>query len=185
MQRFILHLSIPHTLLVGPSSMVSICDKELCPRFLICMVILSHLQQKMALCCRYRISPNKRTGRRGRKWTLALAWFWWTSQCGLTKILNLGGRNMIKTGSVVSQICPVKVKSRGHGYSSRHVYSARYGMSEIFTSYHHCVHHPLRHQTSLISPLRLSSTIVTQYDLQLESLFTSKRHHSLVKSIVG
>ena len=42
---------------------------------------------------------------------------------------SLGCENMIRIGSVVSEICPVKVKSWGACvYSSRCIYSVKYGM---------------------------------------------------------
>ena len=41
---------------------------------------------------------------------------------------NLSTEKMIQIGSVVSEMQPVNVKSWGHVQSSRHVYSAKYGI---------------------------------------------------------
>ena len=40
--------------------------------------------------------------------------------------LTLSGENMIQFGLIVPEIWPVKVKSRGHVYSSRHVHLVKY-----------------------------------------------------------
>ncbi len=77
----------------------------------------------------YRISPNNRTGHRGRKRSLNLVWFQRNSHGGLVNTSTLGAENMIQIGSVVSEIWQVKVKCQGHVYSGRRVYLAKYGIS--------------------------------------------------------
>ena len=74
----------------------------------------------------YCISLNKRAGCGGRKWTLALVWFQWTSQFGLLHTSTLSAENMIRIGWEVSETLPVKVKSWGHVYLSRRINSAKY-----------------------------------------------------------
>ena len=48
---------------------------------------------------------------------------------------GIGSKNLIEIGSGVSEIWPGKVKSRECIYSSRHVYSAKYGTSPNSTLY--------------------------------------------------
>ena len=78
---------------------------------------------------RYRISLNKRAGRGGRKQTPTLVWLQWKWQAQPLNTLALSGEILIEIGFVVVEIWPVKVKSRGRVYSSRHIYIAKYGMS--------------------------------------------------------
>ena len=64
----------------------------------------------------YRISPNKRAGRGGRKHVLIHV-----------NIITISAENFIQIGSVVSEIRPGKLKSRGRVYLGRRIYSAKYG----------------------------------------------------------
>ncbi len=84
----------------------------------------------------YRISTNKRARRGGRKRTFILVWYWWKSRYGLLNTLTLSGKNMIQIGLVVPEIWSVKVKSWGHVYSSRRVYSAKYGIDGMRRIFH-------------------------------------------------
>ena len=59
----------------------------------------------------YHILLNKRTGCGGTKSTLILVWFWWLYICELHNTLTLSAENLIKIGSVVSDIWPDKIKS--------------------------------------------------------------------------
>ena len=139
-----------HTLPISVSDMWTLCigwvKRRLLAQtwtecYMLCVLVLGYLNHGNALkwifLCAislhakdwliYRISPNKRAGRRGRKRTLNLVSFQWNSQGGLLNSLPLSANNLIRIGSVVSEIWPVKVKSRGRVDSSKHVISAKYG----------------------------------------------------------
>ena len=85
---------------------------------------------------KYLISPNERTGRRGRK--LTLVWFQWNLPGGLLHSLTLITEKMIQINQVVSQIWPVNVKSQGANYSSRHVYLSKYGTFSVLNEIRYC-----------------------------------------------
>ena len=75
----------------------------------------------------YRISPNKRGGRRGRKQALLLFRFQWNLLGEPRNISTISAENLIQIGSVVSEMWPGKFTSWGCIYLSRRVYLAKYG----------------------------------------------------------
>ena len=62
---------------------------------------------------KYRVLPNKRARRAGRKRTPNLAGVQWNWQGGLLSTPTLSAENFLHIGSVVFEIWQVKVKSQG------------------------------------------------------------------------
>ena len=77
---------------------------------------------------RHCISLNKRAGYGGIKWTSILVWLHWNYLGGLQNTWTLSAKNLNEIGLIVFEIWPGKVKSRGRDYSSRRIYSAKYGI---------------------------------------------------------
>ena len=71
----------------------------------------------------YRIVPNKRAGRVGRKWANRPVQFQWNLLRELVNTYTVCGTNLVKIGWMVPELRPLKLKSSGaHLFKQAHFF---------------------------------------------------------------